>query len=68
MSCESVNGAWLDFTGLTLEHALGGGWSHSVHPEDLGRWLGEEYRVPERQVDEREDELPPDHPERGSDA
>ena len=39
MSCESVNGAWLDFTGLTLEHALGGGWSHSVHPEDLERWL-----------------------------
>lgn len=35
---------------------------------DLGRWLGEEYRVPERQMDEREDELPPEHPERGSDA
>jgi hypothetical protein len=35
---------------------------------DLGRWLGEEYRVPERQTDEREDELPPEHPERGSDA
>ena len=26
---------------------------------DLGRWLGEEYRVPDRQADEREDELPP---------
>ena len=35
---------------------------------DLGRLLGEEYRVPERQADEREDELPPEHPERGSDA
>jgi uncharacterized protein len=35
---------------------------------DLGRWLGEEYRMPERQGEEREDELPPDHPERGSDA
>jgi endogenous inhibitor of DNA gyrase (YacG/DUF329 family) len=35
---------------------------------DLGRWLGEEYRLPERQSDEREDELPPEHPERGSDA
>jgi endogenous inhibitor of DNA gyrase (YacG/DUF329 family) len=23
---------------------------------DLGRWLGEEYRVPERQAEEREDE------------
>ena len=35
---------------------------------DLGRWLGEEYRVPDRQVDEQEDELPPDYPGRGSDA
>jgi endogenous inhibitor of DNA gyrase (YacG/DUF329 family) len=36
---------------------------------DLGRWLGEEYRVPDRQSDEREDELPPDaHPDRGGDA
>ncbi|WP_224360746.1 DNA gyrase inhibitor YacG [Hyalangium versicolor] len=35
---------------------------------DLGRWLGEEYRVPEPQGDEREDELPSDHPERRSDA
>lgn len=25
---------------------------------DLGKWLGEEYRVPERLADEREDELP----------
>ncbi|QDE69401.1 MULTISPECIES: DNA gyrase inhibitor YacG [Myxococcus] len=32
---------------------------------DLGRWLGEEYRVPDRQSDEQEDELPADsHPER----
>lgn len=23
---------------------------------DLGRWLGEEYRVPDRQVEEQEDE------------
>ena len=36
---------------------------------DLGRWLGEEYRVPDRQADEQEDELPADqHPERGGDA
>ncbi|QRO01436.1 DNA gyrase inhibitor YacG [Archangium violaceum] len=36
---------------------------------DLGRWLGEEYRVPDRQSDEQEDELPADqHPERGGDA
>ncbi|MCY1042197.1 DNA gyrase inhibitor YacG [Corallococcus sp. bb12-1] len=35
---------------------------------DLGRWLGEEYRVPDRQVDEQEDELPPDGSNRGHDA
>lgn len=25
---------------------------------DLGKWLGEEYRVPEKQTEEREDPLP----------
>jgi uncharacterized protein len=37
---------------------------------DLGRWLGEEYRMPDRQADEQEDELPAEsHPERsGGDA
>lgn len=25
---------------------------------DLGKWIGEEYRVPDRLADEREDELP----------
>ena len=35
---------------------------------DLGRWLGEEYRVPDRQADEREDELPSDGSDRGHDA
>lgn len=37
---------------------------------DLGRWLGEEYRVPDRQADEQEDELPSSrHPDRqGGDA
>jgi endogenous inhibitor of DNA gyrase (YacG/DUF329 family) len=35
---------------------------------DLGRWLGEEYRMPDRQSDEQEDELPADsHPERTGD-
>ncbi|GEN09088.1 hypothetical protein SAMN05443572_105346 [Myxococcus fulvus] len=32
---------------------------------DLGKWLGEEYRMPDRQSDESEDELPPgSHPDR----
>ena len=39
MSCEYVNQAWLEFTGYTLEQALGEGWSRGVHPEDLARWL-----------------------------
>jgi PAS domain S-box-containing protein len=39
MSCEYVNRAWLEFTGCTPEQALGDGWSRSLHPEDLARWL-----------------------------
>jgi len=39
MSCEYVNRAWLDYTGYTLEQALGEGWSRCLHPEDLARWL-----------------------------
>ncbi|HZM35477.1 MAG TPA: PAS domain-containing protein, partial [Burkholderiales bacterium] len=39
LSCESVNRAWLEFTGYTREQALGEGWSRTLHPEDLARWL-----------------------------
>jgi endogenous inhibitor of DNA gyrase (YacG/DUF329 family) len=36
---------------------------------DLGRWLGEEYRVPDRQAEQQEDELPSDgEPTRRHDA
>lgn len=37
---------------------------------DLGRWLGEEYRMPDRQSEQSEDELPSgSHPDRqGEDA
>ncbi len=37
---------------------------------DLGRWLGEEYRVPDGPADEQEDEVPAgQHPDRtGGDA
>ncbi len=45
MSCESVNRAWLDFTGQELEQALGAGWARSVHPEDLPRWLDASVRA-----------------------
>jgi PAS domain S-box-containing protein len=39
LSCEYVNRAWLDYTGYTLEQALGEGWSRCLHPEDFERWL-----------------------------
>jgi len=39
-SVEILNRRWLDFTGLTLEEALGWGWTAAVHPDDLliDRW------------------------------
>jgi PAS domain S-box-containing protein len=39
MSCEHASRAWLEFTGLSEEQALGEGWSRVVHAEDLARWL-----------------------------
>jgi len=39
MSCEYLSRQWLAFTGAKTEDALGDGWSRSVHPEDLARWL-----------------------------
>jgi len=42
-SAEFVNQRWLDYTGLSIEEAVGWGWQATVHPEDLGRttetWL-----------------------------
>jgi PAS domain S-box-containing protein len=39
MSCEHVNREWREYTGYTMEQAMGEGWSHCLHPEDLARWL-----------------------------
>jgi PAS domain S-box-containing protein len=39
MACEQLSRAWLEFTGFSLEQALGDGWARAVHPEDLARWL-----------------------------
>ena len=39
MSCEYVNREWREYTGYTMEQAMGQGCSRCLHPEDLARWL-----------------------------
>ena len=39
--CLYVNARWCELAGLTDEEALGDGWSHALHPEDVERVLGE---------------------------
>ncbi|MGH9426645.1 MAG: PAS domain-containing protein, partial [Terriglobia bacterium] len=36
---EFLNQRWLDYTGLSLQEALGWGWKVPVHPEDLGKLM-----------------------------
>lgn len=36
---EFPNQRWLDFTGLSLEQALGSGCNFAIHPEDLGKLM-----------------------------
>ena len=38
-SAEFVNQRWLDYTGLSLEEAVGWGWQATIHPEDLGKTM-----------------------------
>ncbi|PZD70713.1 Phytochrome-like protein cph1 [Acaryochloris thomasi RCC1774] len=35
--CEFVNARWQAMTGLTIDEAMGTGWSHVLHPEDRER-------------------------------
>jgi PAS domain S-box-containing protein len=37
---EFLNQRWLDYTGLSMEHALDRGWKGAVHPDDLGKLMG----------------------------
>jgi PAS domain S-box-containing protein len=36
---DFVNRRWIDYTGMTLEQAVGWGWTNMVHPDDLERVL-----------------------------
>jgi formate hydrogenlyase transcriptional activator len=38
-AAESFNQRWLDYTGLSASHGLGGGWKAAIHPDDLPRLL-----------------------------
>jgi PAS domain S-box-containing protein len=38
-STEFLNQRWLEYTGLTLEQALGWGWTEVIHPEDSKRLM-----------------------------
>src|ERR1700683_4212937 len=33
---DFVNRRWVDYTGMTLEQAVGSGWNRMVHPDDIG--------------------------------
>jgi PAS domain S-box-containing protein len=36
---EFLNQRWLDYTGLSMDEALGWGWKASIHSEDLGKLM-----------------------------
>jgi PAS domain S-box-containing protein len=36
---DFVNRRWIDYTGMTLEQAVGSGWNRMVHPNDIERVL-----------------------------
>jgi len=36
---DYVNRRWIDYTGMTLEEAVGSGWNRMVHPDDIERVL-----------------------------
>jgi PAS domain S-box-containing protein len=38
-AAEFVNQRWLDYTGLSMDEALGWGWKVSIHPDDTGKLM-----------------------------
>jgi PAS domain S-box-containing protein len=36
---DFVNRRWVDYTGMTLDQAVGSGWNRMVHPDDIERVL-----------------------------
>ena len=36
---DFINRRWLEFSGFSLDHAVGWGWADAVHPEDRDRLL-----------------------------
>ena len=32
--CDFINQVWLDYVGMTVEHAKGWGWAEAIHPAD----------------------------------
>ncbi|MBW2281864.1 MAG: PAS domain S-box protein [Deltaproteobacteria bacterium] len=45
------NSVWIDYTGSSLEEAIGHGWARSVHPDDLGGCLAVFFEAIERRGD-----------------
>jgi PAS domain S-box-containing protein len=52
-SSAFINQRWLDYTGITVEEALGWGWKVVVHPDDLDRTM-EYWRAVLADQEERE--------------
>jgi PAS domain S-box-containing protein len=40
-SVDFINRRWLEFSGVSLDGALGRGWEAAVHPDDLARFVHE---------------------------
>jgi len=39
--CDFINQVWLDYVGMTAEHAKGWGWAEAIHPDDRKKLIEE---------------------------